>query len=220
MLLEYCGLRNGDLFKQNNGNNKDQIDNLINILIQKYVLKYNPKRLNVITKTNNLKDKTNINERINTLREKLNIKKLKIISRMCNEVSFNSKLKNKLNFNNKLNNIDINKLTNKEKVKLFNEMYNINQLSEKGNKVIDKLKTKLLKTIKSIGLVPQIIQRVVKLAINTAKFLVPSNILTAEKERIKIKTRTTERTIETKTSKNKQTQTQTTKQPKEKKQQN
>ena len=38
LLLEYCGLRNGDLFKQNNGNNKDQIDNLINILIQKYVL--------------------------------------------------------------------------------------------------------------------------------------------------------------------------------------
>lgn len=38
---------------------------------------------------------------------------------MCNEVSFNSKLKNKLNFNNKLNNIDINKLTNKEKIKLF-----------------------------------------------------------------------------------------------------
>ena len=46
LLLEYCGLRNGDLFKQNNGNNKDQIDNLINILIQKYVLKYNPKRVN------------------------------------------------------------------------------------------------------------------------------------------------------------------------------
>lgn len=42
-LLEYCGLRDGDILK--NDNNTKEIDKILNILAEKYKLKYTPKQL-------------------------------------------------------------------------------------------------------------------------------------------------------------------------------
>ena len=201
LLLEYCGLRNGDLFKKDNREkyDKDQLDKLINILIQKYVLKYNPEKLKFKTKAKTTKPKIDPTKISNKKRIELLGEEYKFLERMkyhadqrnlfCNE---NSELFNKIpGIKN-----------NERKLKrTFKQMGDNNSITRKIiNKTHTDLKDKIIKTIlpikKALGIITEVVKRATELTTKMAKFIGLSNVLSAEKERTKIKTKTRERTTE------------------------
>ena len=79
LLLEYCGLRNGDLFKNDTKeeDKEKELDNFVNILINKYKLKYAPEQLKQFIKTR--KTKTNIYFDFNQKKEELSNKRNSLI---------------------------------------------------------------------------------------------------------------------------------------------